>query len=65
MRNKLHIQRELVALEAITKSFIQFIRNTPLTEKERHFLEQQMSKSDRAFNQVRMYLEQEEDTWRG
>jgi hypothetical protein len=64
MRNKRHIQQSLVVLEAIQQSLIQFIRNVPLEEQERHFLEKQIEESKRAFDQVRTYISQEEDDFR-
>jgi hypothetical protein len=64
MRNKRHIQQSLVVLEAIQQSLIQFIRNVPLEEQERHFLEKQIEESKRAFDQVRTYINQEEDDFR-
>jgi hypothetical protein len=64
MRNKRNIQQSLVVIEAIQQSLIQFIRNVPLEEKERHFLEKQIDESKRAFDQVRTYISQEEDDFR-
>ena len=64
MRNKRHIQQSLVVLEAIQQSLIQFIRNVPLEDQERHFLEKQIEESKRAFDQVRTYISQEEDDFR-
>jgi hypothetical protein len=64
MRNKRHIQQSLVVLEAIQQSLIQFIRNVPLEEQERHFLEKQIEESKRAFDQIRTYISQEEDDFR-
>jgi hypothetical protein len=64
MRNKRNIQQSLVVIEAIQQSLIQFIRNVPLEEKERHFLERQIEESKRAFDQVRTYINQEEDDFR-
>lgn len=64
MRNKRHIQQSLVVIEAIQQSLIQFIRNVPLEEQERHFLEKQIEESKRAFDQVRTYINQEEDDFR-
>lgn len=64
MRNKRHIQQSLVVIEAIQQSLIQFIRNVPLEEKERHFLEKQIEESKQAFDQVRTYINQEEDDFR-
>jgi len=64
MRNKRNIQQSLIVIEAIQQSLIQFIRNVPLEEKERHFLEKQIDESKRAFDQVRTYISQEEDDFR-
>jgi hypothetical protein len=64
MRNKRNIQQSLVVIEAIQQSLIQFVRNVPLEEKERHFLERQIEESKRAFDQVRTYINQEEDDFR-
>jgi hypothetical protein len=64
MRNKRNIQQSLIVIEAIQQSLIQFIRNVPLEEKERHFLEKQIDESKRAFDQVRTYINQEEDDFR-
>ena len=64
MRNKRHIQQSLLVIEAIQQSLIQFIRNVPLEEQERHFLEKQIDESKRGFDQIRTYLNQEEDDFR-
>jgi hypothetical protein len=64
MRNKRYIQQSLVVLEAIQQSLIQFIRNVPLEEQERHFLEKQIEESKRAFDQIRTYINQEEDDFK-
>jgi site-specific DNA-adenine methylase len=64
MRNKRHIQQSLVVIESIQQSLIQFIRNVRLEEQERHFLEKQIEESKRAFDQVRTYINQEEDDFR-
>ena len=64
MRNKRHIQQSLLVIEAIQQSLIQFIRNVPLEEQERHFLEKQINESKRGFDQIRTYINQEEDDFR-
>jgi hypothetical protein len=64
MRNKRHIQQSLLVIEAIQQSLIQFIRNVPLEEQERHFLEKQIDESKRGFDQIRTYINQEEDDFR-
>ena len=64
MRNKRHIQQSLLVIEAIQQSLIQFIRNVPLKEQERHFLEKQIDESKRGFDQIRTYINQEEDDFR-
>jgi hypothetical protein len=64
MRNKRNIQQTLVVLESIQQSLIQFIRNTPISEQERHFLDRQIEESRHAFDQVRTFLNQEEDDFR-
>jgi hypothetical protein len=63
MRNKPHFQSTLGKLEAINQSFIQFIRNSQLSENERIFLERQVEGSKQAFDQLRTYLSQEEDVY--
>lgn len=64
MRNKRHIQQTLIVLESIQQSLIQFVRNTPISEQERHFLEKQIEESKRAFDQIRTYLNQEDEDFR-
>jgi hypothetical protein len=64
MRNKKHLQQTLVVIESIQQSLIQFIRNTPISDQERHFLERQIEESRRAFDQARTYINQEEDDFR-
>lgn len=64
MKNKTHLQQTLIVIEAIQQSLIQFIRNTPISEQERHFLEKQIEESKRAFDQARTYINQEEDDFR-
>jgi hypothetical protein len=65
MRNKRHVQETLSQIESIQQSFIQFIRNTRISEQERVFLEKQIEVSKQAFEQIRTYLNQEDETWRG
>ena len=65
MRNKRHVQQTLSQIEAIQQSFIQFVRNTRISEQERVFLERQIEASKQAFEQIRTYLNQEDETWRG
>ena len=65
MRNKRHVQQTLSQIEAIQQSFIQFIRNTRISEQERQFLDKQIEESKQAFEQIRTYLNQEDETWRG
>jgi hypothetical protein len=65
MRNKRHVQQTLGQIEAIQQSLIQFIRNTRISEQERIFLEKQIEESKRSFEQIRTYLNQEEEVWRG
>jgi hypothetical protein len=65
MRNKKHVQQTLGQIEAIQQSFIQFIRNSQLSEQERLFLDRQIEASKQAFDQIRTYLNQEEEIWRG
>jgi hypothetical protein len=64
MRNKTHIQRSLGEIESIQQSFIQFIRNTRISEQERQFLDKQIEESKRLFDQIRTYLNQEPEDWR-
>ena len=64
MRNKRHVQQTLGQIEAIQQSLIQFIRNTRISEQERIFLEKQIEESKRSFEQIRTYLNQEEEVWR-
>jgi hypothetical protein len=63
MRNKRHVQQTLGQIETIQQSFIQFIRNTRISEQERLFLDKQISESQRLFEQIRTYLNQEEEVW--
>jgi uncharacterized membrane protein YgaE (UPF0421/DUF939 family) len=63
MRNKRHVQLTLGQIEAVQQSFIQFIRNTSLSEGERVFLEKQIEVSKQAFEQIRTYLNQEEEEY--
>lgn len=63
MRNKSHFQTTLSQIEAIQQSFIQFIRNSQLSETERVFLERQIEGSKQAFDQLRTYINQEEDVY--
>lgn len=61
MRNKKLVQRHLSDIESVQQSFIQFIRNTPVTESERESLKLLMDKSKHLFSQIRSYLNQEKD----
>ena len=61
MRNKRHVQLTLGQIEAVQQSFIQFIRNSALAEDERLFLEKQIEVSKQAFEQIRTFLNQEEE----
>jgi len=61
MRNKRNFQKVLGDIEAIQQSFIQFIRNTQITEGERAVLENQINASKQAFEQMRTFLNQEEE----
>lgn len=63
MRNKRNFQKVLGDIEAIQQSFIQFIRNTQLTEGERTILENQINASKQAFEQMRTFLNQEEEVY--
>jgi len=63
MRNKTHVQNTLSQIEAIQQSFIQFIRNSQLTEGERAFLDKQTEAGKQAFDQIRTYINQEEDVY--
>jgi hypothetical protein len=63
MRNKRHVQQTLSDIETIQQSFIQFIRNTRISEQERVFLEKQIEASKRSFEQIRTYLNQEDEVW--
>jgi uncharacterized membrane protein YgaE (UPF0421/DUF939 family) len=63
MRNKKHVQLTLGQIEAVQQSFIQFIRNTSLSEGERIFLEKQIEVSKQAFEQIRTFLNQEEEEY--
>jgi molybdate-binding protein len=63
MRNKTHIQHTLSQIESIQQSFIQFIRNSQLSEGERAFLDKQIEASKQAFDQMRTYISQEEDVY--
>ena len=64
MRNKRHVQQTLGQIEAINQSFIQFIRNTAMTEQERHFFDKQIIEAQKLFEQARTYVSQEPDDWR-
>ena len=61
MRNKKLVQRHLSDIESIQQSFIQFIRNSSLTDSERKSLELLMDRSKHQFEQIRSYLNQERD----
>ena len=63
MRNKRHVQLTLGQIEAVQQSFIQFIRNSSLAEGERVFLEKQIEVSKQAFEQIRTFLNQEEEEY--
>ena len=63
MRNKRHVQLTLGQIEAVQQSFIQFIRNSALAEDERLFLEKQIEVSKQAFEQIRTFLNQEEEEY--
>jgi hypothetical protein len=63
MRNKRNFQKVLGDIESIQQSFIQFIRNTQLTEGERTVLENQINASKQAFEQMRTFLNQEEEVY--
>ena len=63
MRNKRHVQLTLGQIEAVQQSFIQFIRNTSLADGERVFLEKQIEVSKQAFDQIRTFLNQEEEEY--
>ena len=63
MRNKRHVQLTLGQIEAVQQSFIQFIRNTSLADGERVFLEKQIEVSKQAFEQIRTFLNQEEEEY--
>jgi hypothetical protein len=63
MRNKSNLQTVLGQIEAIQQSFIQFVRNTPLEDGERVFLERQIEASKQAFDQAKTYINQEEDIY--
>ena len=63
MRNKRHVQQVLGEIEAIQQSFIQFIRNTSISNEERVFLEKQIENSKRSFDQIRTFLSQEEEEY--
>lgn len=65
MRNKKHVQQTLSQIETIQQSFIQFIRNTRISEQERQFLDKQIEASKQAFEQIRTFLNQEDENWRG
>lgn len=65
MRNKTNILRVMSDIEAIQQSLIQFIRNTSITDGERLFLDKQIDHSRNAFEQIRTYLNQEEENLRG
>ena len=61
MRNKKLVQRHLSDIESIQQSFIQFIRNSSLTEQERESLKLLIDRSKHQFEQIRSYLNQERD----
>ena len=63
MRNKRNFQKVLGDIESIQQSFIQFIRNSQLTEGERIVLENQINASKQAFEQMRTFLNQEEEVY--
>lgn len=61
MRNKSNIQSLVGQIEAIQQSFIQFARNTPMSEQERAFMDRQVEASRQAFEQIRTFLNQEDE----
>ena len=63
MRNKRHVQQTLSQIETIQQSFIQFIRNSSISDQERLFLDKQIEISKHSFEQIRTYLNQEEEVW--
>jgi hypothetical protein len=63
MRNKRHVQQTLSQIESIQQSFIQFIRNSRISEQERQFLDKQIEASKQSFEQIRTYLNQEDEVW--
>jgi len=63
MRNKHHVQQTLSQIETIQQSFIQFIKNSRISEQERQFLEKQIEASKQSFEQMKTYLNQEEEVW--
>jgi len=63
MRNKANYQLTLSQLETIQQNFINFIQNTPLEQGERVFLEKQIAASKQCFEQMRTYLNQEEEVY--
>jgi hypothetical protein len=63
MRNKRHVQQTLSQIETIQQSFIQFIKNSRISEQERQFLEKQIEASKQSFEQIKTYLNQEEEVW--
>ena len=63
MRNKRHIQQTLSQIETVQQSFIQFIKNSRISEQERVFLDKQIEISKQSFEQIRTYLNQEEENW--
>jgi hypothetical protein len=63
MRNKAHYQQLVGQLETIQQSFIQFIKNSNLTDGERQFLDRQVEMSRQTFEQMRTFLNQEEEVY--
>jgi hypothetical protein len=61
MRNKRNVQEALGQIEAIQQSFIQFARNTPMIDSERVFMDRQIELSAKAFEQIRTFLNQEDE----
>jgi len=63
MRNKAQYQQLVGQLETIQQSFIQFIKNSNLTDGERQFLDRQVEMSRQTFEQMRTFLNQEEEVY--
>jgi hypothetical protein len=63
MRNKRNFQHLLGQIEAVQASFVQFIRNSQLTEGERKILEAKIEESKRLFEQTRTFLNQEDEVY--